>query len=277
MIIWYELLHAINNVSKVLQTEDMHVDTAIKELERLLSFLQKFRETGFEESLIEAKEIASEMGIEPVFMEKWTIHKKRQFSESSSEAVTQSAAESFKVNYFLYIVDQAISSFKTRFEQFKTFEENFGLLFDLDKLRSADRDSLKSFCANLTNLLKHGEISDLNEDDLYHDLRMLSEDLPNETKRAIDVLNYIKEVDGCYPNAWIAYRILLTIPVTVASAERSFSKLKLIKSYLRSTMSQERLSGLAMISIEKDIVGKLDYVNLISTFASKNARRVIFQ
>ncbi|PRQ48098.1 putative HAT dimerization domain, ribonuclease H-like domain-containing protein [Rosa chinensis] len=106
---------------------------------------------------------------------------------------------------------------------------------------------------------------------------MLSEDLPNETKRAIDVLNYIKEVDGCYPNAWIAYRILLTIPVTVASAERSFSKLKLIKSYLRSTMSQERLSGLAMISIEKDIVGKLDYVNLISTFASKNARRVIFQ
>ncbi|PRQ22416.1 putative carboxylesterase [Rosa chinensis] len=92
----------------------MHVDTSIKELERLLSFLQKFRETGFEESLIEAKEIASEMGIEPVFMEKRTIHKKRQFGESSSEAVTQSAAESFKVNYFLYIVDQAISSFKTR-------------------------------------------------------------------------------------------------------------------------------------------------------------------
>ncbi|KAM5555524.1 zinc finger MYM-type protein 1-like [Rosa sericea] len=277
MIIWYELLHAVNNVSKLLQTEDMHIDTAIKELERLLSFLQKFREIGFEESLIEAKEIASEMGIEPVFMEKRTIHKKRQFDESSSEAVTQSAAESFKVNYFLYIVDQAISSFKTRFEQFKTFEENFGLLLDLDKLRSADRDSLKSFCANLTNLLKDGEISDLNEDDLYHDLRMLSQDLPNETKSAIDVLNYIKEVDGCYPNAWIAYRILLTIPVTVASAERSFSKLKLIKSYLRSTMSQERLSGLAMISIEKDIIGKLDHVSLISTFASKNARRVIFQ
>ncbi|XP_062014104.1 uncharacterized protein LOC133730552 [Rosa rugosa] len=255
MIIWYELLHAVNNVSKVLQTEDMHVDTAITELERLLSFLQKFRETGFEESLIEAKEIASEMGIEPVFMEKRTIHKKRQFTKR----------------------DNLVKALAKRFEQFKTFEENFGLLFDLDKLRSTNRDSLKSFCANLTNLLKHGEISDLNEDDLYHDLRMLSEDLPNETKRAIDVLNYIKEVDGCYPNAWIAYRILLTIPVTVASAERSFSKLKLIKSYLRSTMSQERLSGLAMISIEKDIVGKLDYVNLISTFASKNARRVIFQ
>ena len=46
--------------------------------------------------------------------------------------------------------------------------------------------------------------------------------------------------------------LFLTLPVTVATAERSFSKLKLIKNYLRSTMGQERLSGLAMLSIEND-------------------------
>ena len=37
----------------------------------------------------------------------------------------------------------------------------------------------------------------------------------------------------------------------IASAERSFPKLKLIKSYLRFTMSQERLNGLAILLIEK--------------------------
>jgi hypothetical protein len=63
-------------------------------------------------------------------------------------------------------------------------------------------------------------------------------------------LNYIKRLDS-FPNACIAYRILLTIPVIVASVERSFSKLKLIKLYLRSTISQERLNGLAILSIEK--------------------------
>ena len=65
----------------------------------------------------------------------------------------------------------------------------------------------------------------------------------------INVLNYIKRLEY-FPNAYIAFRISLTIPVTIASAEISFSKLKLIKSYLRLTMSQERLSGLAILSIK---------------------------
>ena len=45
---------------------------------------------------------------------------------------------------------------------------------------------------------------------------------------------------------------------TVAFAERNFSKLKLIKSYLRSTMSQKRLSKLAILSIENEILTELE-------------------
>jgi hypothetical protein len=59
----------------------------------------------------------------------------------------------------------------------------------------------------------------------------------------------------------------LTIPVTVACAERSFSKLKLIKSYLRSIMSQERLNELTILSIEKKMLKNLEYKNLINNFA----------
>jgi len=79
---------------------------------------------------------------------------------------------------------------------------------------------------------------------------VLREIIQVENNYLMEILNLIKRLDS-FPNACIAYRIMLTIPVTVASAEISFSKLKLIKSYLRSTMSQDRLNGLAILSIEK--------------------------
>ena len=60
---------------------------------------------------------------------------------------------------------------------------------------------------------------------------------------------------------------------TLASAERSFSKLKLLKNYLRSTMSQERLNGLATLCIEKRLLDKIDIDTIINDFASRNVRR----
>ena len=71
----------------------------------------------------------------------------------------------------------------------------------------------------------------------------------------------------------IAYRILFTVPVTAASTERSFSKLKLLKNYLRSTMYQERLNRLATLCIEKKLLDKVDSNTIINDFASRNVRR----
>ena len=65
-------------------------------------------------------------------------------------------------------------------------------------------------------------------------------------------------LSSTFSDVCTAYILLLTLPVTVATCERSFSKLKLVKNYLRSTMSEERLSDLAMLSIENERAKKLD-------------------
>ncbi|XP_050378235.1 uncharacterized protein LOC126795437 [Argentina anserina] len=222
--------------------------------------------------------IASEMGIVTEFRENRPI-KKKHYDESDidNEEVTQAAIESFKVGYFYYIIDQALSSLQSTFEQFKKYEEDFGLLFKWEKLKSTDDETLMNFCMNLEKLFNYGDESNIIGAELFEELSYLKGSIPKEARRAIDVLSYLKQMDGCYPNAWIAYKLLLTIHVTVACAERSFSKLKLIKSYLRSTMSQERLNGLAMLSIEKELAEKLESSCLIDIFASKNARRAILK
>jgi len=64
-----------------------------------------------------------------------------------------------------------------------------------------------------------------------------------ENDKPIGILHYIKNIDS-FSN--------VTISLLVVSAERSFSKLMIIKTNLKSTMSQERLNdGLALLSIEK--------------------------
>jgi hypothetical protein len=96
--------------------------------------------------------------------------------------------------------------------------------------------------------------------------------LPDEVLSAMEIFEHVTEVD-CYPNVSIAHRILLIVPVTVASAERSFSKLKLLKNYLRSTMSQERLNHLATLCIEKKLLDEIDINSIIDDFVLRNVRR----
>ena len=96
--------------------------------------------------------------------------------------------------------------------------------------------------------------------------------MPERQMSSMEIFQYVTEMD-CYPNISIAYRILFTVPVTVASAERSFSKLKLLKNYLRSKMSQERLKGLATLCFEKKLLDEVGNDSIVSDFAARNVRR----
>jgi len=100
MTIWYDILFAMNSVSKNLQSKDMCINMAIEQLKGLLSFFETYRENGFENVFISAKEIASEMDVEPKFREKRTSRKKKQFDENIENEVIKSPQESFRIDYF---------------------------------------------------------------------------------------------------------------------------------------------------------------------------------
>ena len=80
-------------------------------------------------------------------------------------------------------------------------------------------------------------------------------------------------LETVFSNTVIAFRIYLSMMVSNCSGERSFSKLKLLKSHLRSCMTQERLNSLALLNIETNVLRSIDMSSLINGFALKKSHK----
>ncbi|XP_021854418.2 uncharacterized protein [Spinacia oleracea] len=143
MVIWYEVLFTINMVSKKLQSKSMCIDVTIKQVQGILSYFENYRDKGFESCMIVAKTVAFDMNVEPILPTRRLITRKKQFDEHDHDEEIMSPEESFRINYFLVVVDMAISSLKSRFEQLKIFESIFGFLCDSNKLKSLDEIHLR--------------------------------------------------------------------------------------------------------------------------------------
>ena len=71
------------------------------------------------------------------------------------------------------------------------------------------------------------------------------------------------------------YQILITVPVTSAECERTFSKLALIKNKLRTTCAQERLENLLLYNVERDVLVGIDDEAIINRFPDMQDSRHI--
>ena len=70
--------------------------------------------------------------------------------------------------------------------------------------------------------------------------------------------------------------VFLTIPVTTSTAERSFSALRRLKTYLRSTMTQVRLNNVMIVHIHKARTDEINVFSIAEKFISVNDRRRTF-
>ena len=96
-------------------------------------------------------------------------------------------------------------------------------------------------------------------------------------KKLVDVLQVCSAT--AFPNVHVLLQLALTLPITSCESERSFRQLKLIKTSHRSAMSDDRLSGLALMKINQDRCEKLQYSpdkmkQLVKLFAQAHPRRM---
>ena len=88
-----------------------------------------------------------------------------------------------------------------------------------------------------------------------------------------DAMNSISASKTMLSEVYKLLRILLAIPVTSATAERTFSALRRLKNYLRSTMTQPRLNNMMLLHIHKYVTDDLDLLQVAKEFVQVNDRR----
>lgn len=100
----------------------------------------------------------------------------------------------------------------------------------------------------------------------------LIQSLPEERRPNDIAAAILPGKENFLPAVTTLLRLFGTIPVSNATAERSFSALKRLKTYLRSTMGEERLTGLALLHVNKST--EVDPDDIIELYASKKERRI---
>ncbi|XP_025409155.1 uncharacterized protein LOC112682688 [Sipha flava] len=195
------------------------------------------------------REITSVIRILEEFPQVHQVHKrfkKINFNyENKDDCPLHNLEKKFEVDFLNTVIDTAINLLQDRFIQLNNHSSNFGFLYDINILKSWEHETILKHCKDLEILLSSNETSDINIIELFEEIKLFCQ---------------LTESNS--------------FPMTVASAERSFSKLKLIKNHLRSTMSYKRLTGLLILSIEAELAQELNLENLVQDFATRKARKV---
>ncbi|XP_065658237.1 zinc finger MYM-type protein 1-like [Hydra vulgaris] len=239
--------------------------------------LKKCRGQGYDGAnlMSEAVTICSKWKIKPTFKVKRQSKYARHFDNLSGSDLNECAEKRFQINAFYRTIDIVNVQISDRFTGMEKLSNLFNFLQPQNLTKLSEADLIKS-----AKLLQHSYPDDLTKHfptQLINAITFIKNDITEATtlKDLADIL-LIKYsfVEYDFSDINTAILLLMTIPVTVASAERSFSKLKIIKSYLRNSMSQERLKHCAILAIENEKAQTLELDKVIAEFANKKARKV---
>ncbi|XP_050340513.1 uncharacterized protein LOC126766873 [Bactrocera neohumeralis] len=276
---WAEILESFDKVQRKLQEKGMTFTHVLGQLQILVDKLNDWRTSLCDQTIVKAKNKCEQWGVTIIKR----IRKKRNMHGEISEDAGLNSKEEMR-RCMIEILDKLSMEISTRFTNLEKLNDRFGFLCDFERIIELTKDSyndklveIKEKCQQLAESYP----DDLDNEDLYRDIQdvllLLKRAQKNEEQIGFSpekVLLYISSMGlEAYKTLATAVRILLTIPVSVASCERFFSKLKLIKSYLRSTMSQRRLSN-PILSIECETASTLNYNDMICDFAAIKARKV---
>ena len=231
--IWLKVLIAIDQRNQIIQGRKATIDVEVSNLKSLLNDLTDTR-SKWDQIFNEAKLVAEGMQIDYSLPAKRKKKRRPFFDETQDEVFTKGGAaeeeSTIKHEIFYVILDSVIAGLSTRYDAAYKIDNMFGFLW---RYLDLTEQQISTACVTLAKLYEN----DISQDELIDEVIYLkaihSANFGDDSSSPFSLLEKITKfkLAEIFQNVCIALRIFCTLPVTVASAERSFSKLKLIKTF----------------------------------------------
>lgn len=227
-------------LSRQLQTENLDLVKAMELAEDVTHTAMDLRrkaEAEFKEIYTEVSRKCETMGVAI------TVPRLTKNQNHRSNFTTNSSEEYFRLSIYIPFLDSFSNQLRDRFLAHKSLVKNFSCLLSVQ-----DDDE-----ENFVELIKiYAEDIVVDDKSAKGEFLVWKQQIKNSTpKHVIDALNNCNSI--IFPTIHRLLVILATFPVTTSTSERSFSTLRRLKTYLRNTVGENRLNGLALMNIHRDI------------------------
>ncbi len=266
-------------LSDMLQSSSLDLSKAVDLVEALVQTLNDYRDESFFDDLWNEVLNTAEQcdtAIQPP-----AKRPKKLSSQFNADCVLSTVGQrsdserekdSFRTTLFYPVLDQMLNELNRRFSS-----KNCEIMTGIQTLNPTSDAFLKE-----KSLFPFARMYESNIEDLGHELhqfrRILERKIQSGMQKPSSVVElalFIEPYKEVFFELFKLCKIAVSIPVSTASCERSFSALKLVKTYLRSTMSDDRLSNLGVLSIESRRAKALNLDEFADLFAKKHKNRRI--
>lgn len=236
------LLEPVSNILQGVSMDRLKVQNHVAELTNIFRMHRENAELHFKELFSKSLNTAEHLDVEI----KIPRQASRQTYRDNTPALNPE--EYYKRILFIPYLDSLITSLNNRFCE--NNRKSFAL-FNLhpSQIRATNRENFIDIVKLIEEHYKY--------DNFYEEAISWYEvwrNRPTETQK-MDFIDLIYHSKQLFPSVYKAVLTGLTLPVTTCSIERSFSTLRRVKTWLRSTMTDDRLSALCLISVHREKIG----------------------
>ena len=254
LVIFHRLLGLTKSLSDQLQSRDIDLCSASELIESTIGTLKSFRnEDTWKNTFEYIKTVAD---LHHIDMEEVRQIRQRRRPQRMEDFISETStgqreplnnSQSLKQNIYFPVIDLLLTEIGRRFNS-----TNIGIMKSVQACNPSSSTFLDP--SQLASLASFYNLdTDLLATECLLAKRSLLGPQQNESiESVIDVYRLIIPLEATFPTLKKLLQISLTLAVSTAQCERSFSALKRIKTYLRTTMTEQRLIDISILSIERE-------------------------